>query len=102
MLRFPISARCVGAALYSRRDRLDQSVMSLVYLARLSSCSVPTVRKAIGELESAGYISYSHNFQYQEKIGRVGYGRTAYSCLLPVTEDYTLIPRAIFKWALTA
>lgn len=90
------SARRVGAALYSHRNRLG-----LMYLAKRSSCSVPTVRKAVEELERAGYISHCTNLQCREEIGRVGYGRTTYSCLLPVTEDYTLLPRKIFGWSLS-
>lgn len=95
------SARWVGAALYSRRNRLGQCTISLEVLASLSGCSIPTVRKAIDELKRAGCIGFCHNYQYHEKIGRVGYGKTTYACLLPVTENYTLIPREIFKWKLS-
>ena len=95
------SARRIGAALYSHRNRLGQCTISLEVLASLSGCSIPTVRKAIEELKRAGYIGFCHNYRYQEKIGRVGYGKTTYACLLPVTEGYTLIPREIFSWSLT-
>ncbi|MEA4993939.1 MAG: helix-turn-helix domain-containing protein [Oscillibacter sp.] len=95
------SARRVGTALYSHRNRLGQCILSLTYLARRASCSVPTVRKAVEELERAGYISHCKSLQYREEIGRVGYGRTTYSCLLSVTEDYTLLPREIFGWSLS-
>ncbi len=95
------SARWVGAALYSRRNRLGQCTISLDALATLANCSVPTVRKATEELKRAGCIDFCRNYQYQEKIGRVGYGKTTYACLLPVTENYTLIPREIFQWKLS-
>jgi DNA-binding transcriptional regulator YhcF (GntR family) len=95
------SARRIGAALYSRRNRLGQCTISLEVLATLSSCSIPTVRKAIDELKSAGHIGFCRSYRYQEKIGRMGYSKTTYACLLPVTEDYTLIPREIFNWSLT-
>lgn len=49
----------------------------------------------------ATYISHCTNFQYCEEIGRVAYGRITYSCLLPVTEDYSLLPRKIFGWSLS-
>ena len=52
-------------------------------------------------LKRAGCIDFCRSYQYQEKIGRVGYGKTNYACLLPVTEDYTLIPREIFQWKLS-
>lgn len=95
------SARRIGVALYSRRNRLGQCTISLEVLASLSGCSIPTVRKAIDELKRAGCIDFCHSYRYQEKIGRVGYGKTTYACLLPVTTDYTLIPREIFSWSLT-
>ncbi|WP_144032029.1 helix-turn-helix domain-containing protein [Oscillibacter ruminantium] len=95
------SARWVGAALYSRRNHLGQCTISLDALAKLASCSVPTARKATEELKRAGCIDFCRSYQYQEKIGRVGYGKTTYACLLPVTEDYTLIPREIFQWKLS-
>ena len=95
------SARRIGTALYSRRNRLGQCTISLKVLAILSNCSVPTVRKAIEELKRAGYIGFCRSYRYQEKIGRVGYGKTTYACLLPVMKDYTLISREIFDWSLT-
>jgi len=95
------SARRIGAALYSRRNRLGQCTISLEVLASLSGCSIPTVRKVIDELKRASYIGFCRSYRYQEKIGRVGYGKTFYACLLSVTTDYTLIPREIFSWSLT-
>jgi len=95
------SARWVGAALYSRRNRLGQCTISLDALAALANCSIPTARKATEELKRAGCIHFCRSYQYQEKIGRVGYGKTTYACLLPVTKNYTLIPREIFKWKLS-
>ena len=64
------SARRVGNALYSKRSRLGQCVMSLAYLAKVSACSIPTVRKAVEKLENPGYICRCRNYQYSEQAGR--------------------------------
>ena len=98
---FSYSTRRVGAALYSRRNRLGQCTTSLATLAKLSGCSVPTAHKAIEELEPAKYIVSCRNYHYNEKIGRIGYGKTTCACLRSVTEDYTLISREIISWNLT-
>ena len=97
------SARQAGNALYSKRSRLGQCVMSLAYLAKVSACSIPTVRKAVEELENAGYIRRCRNYQYSEQAGCVTYARTTYVCTLSTARDYTLVPReVIYSWALTS
>ena len=94
------SARRVGNALYSKRSRLGQCVMSLAYLARVSACSIPTVRKAVEKLENPGYICRCRNYQYSEQAGRVVYARTTYVCAVSTATNYTLIPHEVFSWAL--
>ena len=96
------SARRVSNALYSKRNRLGQCVMSLAYLAKVSACSIPTVRKAVEDLEAAGYIRRCRNYQYSDQAGRVVYARTTYVCTLSTARDYTLVPREVFSWDLTS
>lgn len=68
----------------------------------MSACSIPTVRKAVEELEAAGYVARCRNYQYSEQVGRVGYARTTYVCTVSVAGDYTLVSREVFSWELTS
>ena len=75
--------------------------MSLAYLAKVSACSIPTVRKAVEDLEAAGYIRRCRNYQYSDQAGRVVYAPTTYVCTLSTARDYTLVPREVFSGELT-
>ena len=90
------SARRPGAVLYGHSNRLGCCRKSLATLATLSKLSVTTVQKAINELSSAGYIAHIKTYRYNEQLGRMVYAVGIYHCLLPVSRDFTLVPRALF------
>lgn len=96
------SARRVGAVLYSRRNRFGFCHKGLILLAKYAHCSVSTVRKAAQELMSAGYITSYHNRRYSEQLGRVVYARNTYVCELSFRGGFTMIPRSIMSWNVTA
>lgn len=94
--RLSFSARRLGAVFYCRCNALGCCRASLAALARLAKLSVTTVRNALVELSDAGYIAYINTYRYDERIGRVVYAANMYQCLVPVSGDFTLVPRAVF------
>lgn len=94
------SARRVGAVLYSRRNALGTCRKSLAALARFAACSVPTARKALAELEAAGYIARQRQYRYDPLLGQPVYDVQAYHCSLDFGQGYTLVPRSIFQYEL--
>jgi len=96
------SARRVGAVLFGHRNRFGLCHKGLILLAKYSRCSVSTVRKAVEELERAGYITSYHNHKYSLEQGRVVYDRNSYVCNLSFRGGFTMVPRHILDWDLTA
>lgn len=90
------SARRMGAVLYSRRNRLGACRKSQSTLAALAGCSVTTARKALGELERAGYITKTRHYKYDETKGRLVYDQYTYHCDLGFHGGFTLVPRDLF------
>lgn len=90
------SARRMGAVLYSRRNPLGSCRKSLATLAGLVVCSISTVRKALEELETAGYIERRKHYKYNEAKGRMVYDQYTYHCNLSFHGGFTLIPRDLF------
>lgn len=90
------SARRMGAVLYSRRNRLGACTRSLANLAMLAHCSIPTARKALAELEEAGFVSRTRNYKYDEELGRLVYAQNTYHCDLSFQGGFTLIPWSLF------
>lgn len=96
------NARRMGAVLYSRRNALGACKKSLVTLASSAQCSVATARKALEELESAGYIRKERTYTYNDRLGRMVYGETIYHCDLSFRTGYTLLSRDLFQKDLSA
>lgn len=96
------SAKRMGAVLYSRRNPLGSCRKSLVQLSNLAACSIATARKALAELEAAGYIERCKHFKYSEAHGRVVYDKYTYHCNLTFHGGFTLIPREVFCHTLQA
>lgn len=96
------NARRMGAVLYSRRNALGTCRRSLASLAWSAQCSIATARKALDELENAGYIRKERTYRYHDRFGRLVYDKTAYHCDLTFRRGFTLIPRSIFAKELSA
>ena len=90
------SARRMGAVLFSRRNHLGACRRSQASLAKLAECSVTTARKALQELEDAGYITRSQNHRYNETLGRLVYDQYTYHCDLRFHGGFTLVPWNLF------
>ena len=90
------SARRMGAVLFSRRNHLGACRRSQASLAKLAGCSVTTARKALQELEDAGYITRSQNHRYNETLGRLVYDQYTYHCDLRFHGGFTLVPWNLF------
>jgi len=99
--RLSYSARRLGAVLYSRRNALGAYRKSLKGLAKLSQLSVPTVRKAVAQLEQAGYISHKRNYVYDHDLKRVVYAQNTYLCSLEYPSGFTLVPHSLLEKRLT-
>jgi len=99
--RLSYSARRLGAVIYSRRNALGAYRKSLEGLARLSRLSVPTVQKAVAQLEQAGYISHKRNYVYDYDLKRVVYAQNTYLCSLDYSGGFTLIPHSLLEKRLT-
>lgn len=95
------SARRVGAVLYGHRNRFGLCHKSQNLLAKYAHCSADTVRKALEELERAGYITHYRNHKYSVELGRVVFDRNTYVCDLSFRGGFTMIPRHIMDWDLT-
>lgn len=95
------SARRVGAVLYGHRNRFGLCHKCLALLAKYAHCTVKTLRKALEELERAGYITHYHNHKYSVELGRVVYDRNTYVCNLSFRGGFTMVPRHILDWDLT-
>lgn len=90
------SARRMGAVLYSRRNRLGACTHSLANLAKLAPCSRPTARKALVELEDAGYITRKRNYKYDEELARLVYTQCTYRYDISFRGGFTFIPWSLF------
>ena len=90
------SARRMGAVLFSRRNHLGACRRSQASLASWPGCSVTTARKALLELEDAGYITRSQNHRYNEMLGRFVYDQYTYHCEVWFHGGFTLVPWNLF------
>ena len=95
------SARRVGTVLYGHRNHFGLCHKSQDLLAKYAHCSADTVRKALEELERAGYITRYRNHKYSVELGRVVYDRNTYVCDLAFRGGFTMVPRHILDWDLT-
>lgn len=96
-------ARRVGVVLYSRINAHSSCCKSLEELARLSDCCVETVKAALAKLEELGYIHRQKRLRYHAGQGRMVHGKTQYTCdTRLLSNGYTLLPRSIFQFKLTA
>ena len=71
-------------------------------LASLSGCSRSTVQTGIQALEARGYIEKINHYRYSLTMGQVVRDWNEYRIILKDTESYTLIPRNILSYAVTA
>ena len=98
---FSYSAKRVAAVLFCHCNRLGTYRKSLDGLADLCKLSVPTVRKAVAELEAAGFISRRKCYVHDDVQNRPIYAQTEYCCNLSYRGGYTLIPRSLLSKELT-
>lgn len=93
----------IGVALvfYANMDQHRKFTNSLENIADMSFKCKDTVRQAVEELESAGYIKKTQNYMPLERFGRTAYGRATYHIIKPVEDDYTLVPYTWLHHALT-
>lgn len=91
------SAKRVAAVLYRHKTSRNTYRKSVTALAHMSKLSVPTVRKAVEQLEKAGVICCKPSLVYNYDLKRMVYGQTEYLCLLSTEQDYTLIPRRLLS-----
>lgn len=86
------SAIGVALVLYANMDKHRKFTNSLENIAAMSFKCKDTVRQAIEELETAGYIKKTQKYVQKERFGRIVYDRATYCIVNPVEYDYTLIP----------
>jgi Transcriptional regulators len=98
---FSYSAKRVAAVLFCHCNRLGAYRKSLDGLSDLCQLSVPTVRKAVAELEAAGFISRRKCYVHDDVQNRPIYAQTEYCCNLSYRGGYTLIPRSLLSKELT-
>lgn len=95
--------RRIGILLFSRINAHSSCCKSLEELARLSDCCVETVKGALTKLENLGYIHRQKRLRYHAGQGRMVHSKTQYTCNTRLLSDgYTLLPRSIFQFKLTA
>jgi DNA-binding MarR family transcriptional regulator len=94
------STRILGAALYSRINRLNTCRKSLKELAALCHRSEGNVETGLKELEKHGYITRQKRSWYHYGRGRMEKARTVYTCA-PITGGFTIVPRSVFQYDLT-
>lgn len=87
----------IGVALvfYANMNKQREFTNSLENIAAMSFKCKDTVRQAVEELESAGYIRKQQNYMPVKCFGRTAYDRATYHVLKPVEGGYTLVP---YKW----
>ena len=85
------SARRMGTVLFRRRNHPGACRRSQASQAKLAGCSVTTARKALLELEDAGYITRSQNHRYNKTLGRLVYQYT-YPCEVWFYGGFTQVP----------
>jgi Transcriptional regulators len=99
--RFSYSTKRVAAVLFCHCNRLGTYRKSFEGLADLCQLSVPTVRKAVAELEEAGFIGRRKCYVHDDVLNRPIFSQTEYSCNLAYQGGYTMIPRSLLTKALT-
>lgn len=94
----------IGVALvfYANMNKHREFTNSLENIAAMSFKCKDTVRQAIEELESAGYIKKTQKYMPIERFGRTAYDRATYCILKPVEGDYTLVPYTWVGYELTS
>jgi DNA-binding MarR family transcriptional regulator len=93
------STRILGAALYSRINRLNTCRKSLKELSTLCHRSEGNVETGLKELEKHGYITRQKRSWYHHGRGRMEKTRTVYTCA-PITGGFTIVPRSVFQYDL--
>ena len=86
----------VALVLFNHLDKSGQCHMTQVVLAENAGVCVNTVRKAVRELEKAGYISIDKTTRYSEKHNRVVRGPNVYHCYIPAF-GFMFIPRRVLE-----
>lgn len=85
----------VAMTLFGHLNKSGYCCLSQDELARLSVVCVTTVRKALRQLEKAGYISAEETSPYFNKtLGRYVRGGHIYRCYIPTT-GFIFVPRRI-------
>ena len=95
------STKRVAAVLFCHSTRTGMYRKSLAGLAELSRLSIPTVRKALADLERAGYINRKKCYVYDDVLKRSIYTQTEYSCQITYQGSFTFIPRSLLTKELT-
>lgn len=92
-IRLTLTARIVATVLYAHCNPLGHCQKSLARLASLSGCSISTVRKAVSELEKAGWITSIRTYVWNAELGRRVYSAKEYSVSPLTKRGWTRIPR---------
>lgn len=91
----------VALILYAYMNKHRKFTNSLKNIATMAHRCQDTVRQAVAELESAGYIKKFQNYIYSRESEQNIYAQSTYHIIHPVQEDYTLVPYSWLDHALT-
>ena len=95
------STIAVALVIYGKMNKHRLFTNSQKNIAKMAKCCDTTVRQAMKELESCGFLSTIPNYHYDTKMGRKIYDQTTYMVKNAVLEDYTFVPYLWLRYTIS-